>query len=345
MASQSTYNSSQLFNDVSLEILFDLYHAKKALTIYAFDKKYSYRQYQYMLKKLESNLIIKPYKEGKKKFYKLNHFNNELVRSVLEIKKWEETNDHNEFPQSLSDDKRFFRVLSALKETHGWAFTDTTALLIWAPFLDLQLPYFTVCVRDRYLKSKLEESFPRSVLRVQLQAKFFSQESNITDIKGVPVLNPEILVPRLLCDENTRVRLSSLFLLPFLSPRRVLKYQKKNTKIFPSILYFLFALENVLNRDSTLSTFSRQWFYNFDHFDMNLLFSHYLQQMGKKRTSKLKPTTFKRYELLRIKQQLQSNQWTEWDRLGMLFPDKTVNFEPSDLLELIISSSPLLAEA
>ena len=89
MISQSTYITSQLFNNVSLEILSDLFHSERALTIYELNNRYSYRQYQYMLKKLESNLIIKSYKDKKKKYYKLNHFYNELVRSVLEIKRWD----------------------------------------------------------------------------------------------------------------------------------------------------------------------------------------------------------------------------------------------------------------
>jgi hypothetical protein len=344
MESQFTYLTTQLFNNISLEILSDLFHSKKSLTINELNKKYSYRQYQYMLKKLESYLVVKSYKVGKKKYYKLNQFYNELVRSVLEIKEYQEINNQEKFPQSLSYDKRFFRVISALKGIKGWAFTDTTALLLWVPFLDLQLPYFTICVRDRYLKKKLEENFSRSVLRVQLQTKYFSQKSNIVVIKGVPVLKPELLVLRVLRDENSRVRLSALFLFSFLSSKKILRYQKSNLDLFPSIVYFLLALKKLLNEDTELSAFLKQWFLNLDHYNADLFLSYYLQQMGKRR--KIKEKTFGRFELLRIKQQQQSNQWTDWDRLGMLFPEKVVKFEPSEISELIIKSpSYLLAEA
>ena len=342
MIGESTYNTIQLFNNVSLEILSDLFNSERALTIYEFNKRYSYRQYQYMLKKLESNLVINSYKDEKKKSYKLNHYYKELVRSVLEIKKWEKTNDYSKFPQSLSYDEKFFRVVSALKNIKGWAFTDSTALLLWVPFLDLQLPFFTVCVKDRYLKNKLEENFPPSVLRVQFQANFFSQKSNITVLNEVPVLKPELLVFRLLGNENKRISLSALFLLPYLSPKKVLRYLENNKKMFPSMMHLLLALEKVLNTNSELSAFLKQWFLNFDHFNTDLFFSHYIRQIGKSGIRKFKPTTFKRFELMRIKQQQQSNQWTEWDRLGMLFPESTEKFEPSDLSELILSSPSTL---
>ncbi len=342
MISQSAYNTSQIFNKVSIEILSELFNSERALTIYELNKRYSYRQYQYMLKRLESSLVVNSYKHKKKKYFRLNHFYRELVRSVLEIKKWEETNDYSGFPQSLSYDEKFFRVISALKGIKGWAFTDSTALLLWVPFLDLQLPFFTVCVRDRYLKSKLEDNFPPSVLRVQLQANFFSQKSNITFLNEVPVLKPELLVFRLLGNENKRISLSSLFLLPFLSPKTVLRFLEKNKNMFPSMMYFLLALEKVLNKNTELSVFLKQWFLNFDHFDTDLLFSRYLRQIGKRGMREFKPTTFKRFELMRIKQQQQSNQWTEWDRLGMLFHGSSGKFEPSDLTELIISSPPSL---
>ncbi len=65
MESQFTHITGQLFNDISLEILSDLFHAEKALTIYELNKRYSYRQYQYMLKRLESYLVVKSYKDGK----------------------------------------------------------------------------------------------------------------------------------------------------------------------------------------------------------------------------------------------------------------------------------------
>ena len=347
MISKTTYKTNHLFNNVSLEILSSLFHTKKALTIYELNNKFSYRQYQYMLKKLELNLIVNSYTNGKKRYYKLNQFYIELVRSVLKIKKIEEINNEYNYPQSLSYDKRFFGVIAALKGIKGWAFSDTTALLLWVPFLDLQLPYFTVCVRDRYLKKKLEENFPHSVLRVQFQARFFSQKLNLTTLNSVPVLRPELLFFKLLRDVNTRVRLSSLFLFPFLSQKMILRYLESNKKLFPHIMYYLFALEKFLNEETALADFMKKWFLNFDHFDIDLFFSYYIQQMGKKSKKKLKKTTLRRFELLRIKQQQQSNQWTEWDQLGMLFPDETiVNFDPSELSELIItSSSPLLAEA
>ena len=346
MISQSVYKTSQIFNDVSLEILSGLFNSKRALTIYDFNKRYSYRQYQYMLKRLESNLVINSYRHEKKKYYKLNHYYKELVMSVLKIKKWENPNNYSKFPQSLSYDEKFFRVVSALKNIKGWAFTDSTALLLWVPFLDLQLPFFTVCVKDRYLKSKLEENFPPSVLRVQFHANFFSQKSNITVLNEVPVLKPELLVFRLLGDENKRISLSALFLLPFLSSKKVLKYLEKNKKMFPSMMHLLLALEQALNKNTELSAFLKKWFWNFDQFNTNVFFSHYLHQIGKRGLRKLKPTTFKKFELMKIKQQQQSNQWTEWDRLGMLFPESTEKFEPSDLTELILSApSSLPVEA
>lgn len=337
MTIQSTIISNQIFNDVSMQILSDLFHSEKALSIYELSSGFSYRQYQYMLKKLESNLLVVSYRNRKRIYYRLNIFYKELVETMLEIGKWELKKDYQSLSKSLLYDKAFLRVISALRKVDGWAFTSTTALLIWVPFLDLQLPYFSVCVRDRHLKNRLEENFPSSVLRVQFQAKYFSHKQSVTVLNGLPVLKPELMFLPLLNHENKTVRVSSLLLLPFLSPKKLLRDLNRNKKMFPTIMYSLLAIKKLLRMNTPSSIFLSQWFFNLDCFDSNIFLKHYLRNLGRVGLKKYKPTTFNRFELLRIKHQQNTKQWNEWDRLAMLFPKRSVKIEPKTITELTLT--------
>ncbi|MCK4848579.1 MAG: hypothetical protein KAT16_06125, partial [Candidatus Heimdallarchaeota archaeon] len=116
----------------------------------------------------------------------------------------------------------------------------------------------------------------------------------------------------------------------------LLRDLNRNRKLFPTIMYSILALEMLLKMNTPLSIFLSQWFFNLERFDSNLFLKHYLRHLGTIGLKKYKPTTYNRFELLRIKHQQSTDQWNEWDRLAMLFPQRSVKIEPKTITELML---------
>lgn len=343
MSIEKDNNILYSLNNISYQLLSELMKSKKPLSIYDFDKKYSPTQYRYWSRKLESNLIVISSKNGKRLHYRINDYCKKEVRKILNLRNGNMERSPLNLPRSLKEDKRFFHMLNLLEGTKNWAFADTTALLMWVPFLDLHLPRYTISVKDKTLKNKFEENFPSSLLEVVLLPSYFIRTSGISLVNNIPVLKPESLFFRLLKHESERVRLSALFLLPYLSQRVLMRYLHNNMEQFPSLAYSLLTLRTYFQEYSQNSYLRIVWFFNLDQFDLEELLGNYLTYCGKKGLKKTFKTVLNRYELMRIKVQQRTDDWNVWDRTAMLFPKRNLTFDPSSFMELTTLSEPVVA--
>ena len=330
------YESPMLENihKVSFQVLSELFESEKPLSIYEFEEKFTLHQYRYWCQKLEKNLFIKSVKNGKKREYKLNDYYQEEVHKMLALKEKTRPTPPKHLSPLLKGNEKFLRLLSLLKKEKNWAFADTTALLLWVPYLDLSVSKFTVSVRDKSLERKLQENLPSDLLEIKLLPSFFIRTKGLTVLNDIPVLKPEFLFYRLLKTPNERLRLSSFFLLPYLNPKSLARKLDKNKELYPPITYFLLALRMYLNEDHH-NQLLKNWFFNLDHFNWEKLFSSYLQVIGKKNLKTPYKTVFRKYKLKRLKYQLKTNQWDVWDRLALLFPKRNLTFSPGFFKELM----------
>jgi len=327
-------NLLRLLNDVTFEILSALSKSDGPLSLYDFNQNYSLHQYRYWCKKLESELILTPIKSGKRKHYLLNKYYKEKVDRILSI------GDETVFRSSLNlspglKDKQFLQLCSLLKQEEGWAFADSTALLLWVPILDLELARFTVFVRDRNLYRRLSSYFPSSLLKVELKPSFFIKTAGTKILNGLPVLKPELLFFRLLRKPNERLRLSALFLLPYLNHRLLFSKLNKNYRdLLPTVVYGLFVLQNFLDKTSGLG-YLDFWFYNLSQYDWQLIFTDFVFYYGRKGMRNFVRTFLSKFELTRIKLQQETDQWDFWDQCSLLFPQRNFTFTPESFKSLV----------
>ena len=319
------HQEEQLFSliatDVPLTILSELIKEKK-LTIYDFNAKiHTLAQYRYALQKLLANKIIQSKRKKRKCYYSLSSSYKDKIQSLIAC--------------YLSFNKK--NILKILQNFDGWAFRDKSALLHYVPFLTLVSSKYTISVRSIKEKDKLERLIPEigSVLDIKIQPTYFRTSTQyLLKFKNYPVLRPEIIFPALLKSDDARVRLSTIFLLPYMKPDFFFQQIRQNNRIYLTTIYLLLTLHEFLHEEKQAikSGFFKTWFYNFDQVCHEINYDRFLKIYLKMRLRKKTSATF--FRTLQKTWKKQHASYTKWDRAADLVPDRLVTFHPDSLGEL-----------
>lgn len=315
----------QLFSliaaDVPLTILSELIKEKE-VTIYDLDDNTnSLAQYRYALQKLIANKIIQSRRENRKCYYSLSPTYKDKIRSLITC--------------YLSFNRK--NILKILQNFDGWAFRDKSALLLYVPFLTLVSSKYTISVRSIKEQEKLKRLIPEigSLFEIRVQPTYFRTSTQyVLKFNGYPVLRPEIIFPTLLKSDDARVRLATIFLLPYIQPDLFYRQVQQDRRIYLTTVYLLFALQEFLQEKSQEKRrdFFKTWFYNFDQLDHELSFDRFLKIYPQTNPRKNVPDTF--FRSLQKTWKKQSASYTKWDQAADLVSDRLVTFHPKSLGEL-----------
>ena len=315
----------QLFSliaaDVPLTILSELIKEKE-LTIYDLnDNTNSVAQYRYALQKLIANKIIQSRRENRKCYYSLSPTYKDKIRSLITC--------------YLSFNRK--NILKILQNFDGWAFRDKSALLLYVPFLTLVSSKYTISVRSIKEQEKLERLIPEigSLFEIRIQPTYFRTSTQyVLKFNGYPVLRPEIIFPNLLKSDDARVRLATIFLLPYIQPDLFYRQVQRDKRIYLTTVYLLFALQEFLQEESQEKRrdFFKTWFYNFDQLDHEMSFDRFLKIYQQTSPKKKVSDTF--FRSLQKTWKKQNASYTKWDQVADLVSDRLVTFHPKSLGEL-----------
>ncbi|MFX0171502.1 MAG: hypothetical protein ACFE9L_06250 [Candidatus Hodarchaeota archaeon] len=319
------HQDKQLFslitNDVPLTILSELLKEKK-LTIYDFNTMiHTLAQYRYALQKLQANKVIQSERKKRKYYYYLSSSYKDKIQSLIAC--------YLSFNQN--------NILNILQNFDGWAFRDKSALLLYVPFLTLVSSKYTISVRSIKEKEKLERLIPEieSILDIKIQPTYFRTSTQyLFKIKNYPVLRAEVIFPRLLKSDDARVRLSTIFLLPYMKPDFFYRQIQQDKRIYLTTIYLLFTLHEFLNEEKQeiKRRFFKTWFYNFDQVDHEKNYDRFLK--GCQEMSRRKKTSTNFFQTLQKTWKKKHASYTKWDLAADLVPDRLVAFNPMSLDEL-----------
>ena len=315
----------QLFSliaaDVPLTILSELI-IEKELTIYDFnDNTNSLAQYRYALQKLLANKIIQSRRKNRKCYYSLSPAYKDKIRSLITC--------------YLSFNRK--NILKILQNFDGWAFRDKSALRLYVPFLTLVSSKYTISVRSIKEQERLEQLLPNldSLFDIKVQPTYFRMSTHyVLKFNGYPVLRPEIIFPNLLNSDDARVRLATIFLLPYIQPDLFYRQIKQDKRIFLTTVYLLFALQEFLQEESQEKRrdFFKTWFYNFDQMDHIMIFDRFLIIYSQVSSKKKASETF--FRSLQKTWKKQNDRFTKWDQVANLVSDRLVTFYPKSFVDL-----------
>jgi DNA-binding transcriptional ArsR family regulator len=319
------HQEEQLFSliaaDVPLTILSELIKEKE-LTIYDLnDNINSVAQYRYALQKLLANNIIQSRKEKRKCYYSLSPTFKDKIKSLVSC--------------YLSFNRG--NILKILQNFDGWAFRGKSALLLYVPFLTLVSSKYTISVRSIKEQKKLEQLIPEigSLFEIIIQPTYFRTSTHyILKFNGYPVLRPELIFPNLLKSDDARVRLATIFLLPYIQPDLFYSQVQRDKRIFLTTVYLLFTLHEFLQEESQekARVFFKTWFYNFDRLDHEMSFDRFLKIYPQIYPKKKASDTF--FRSLQKTWKKQNDSFSKWDRAADIVSDRLVTFHPKSLGEL-----------
>ena len=310
---------SLIADDVPLTILSELIKEKE-LSIYDLDDNTnSVAQYRYALQKLIANNIIQSRKEKRKCYYSLSPTYKDRIKSLVSC--------------YLSFDRK--NILKVLQNFDGWAFRGKSALFHYVPFLSLITSRYMITVRSIKEIKKLKQLIPEieSFFDIKIQPTYFRTSTQyIHKLNSYPVLRPEIIFSDLLQSDDARVRLATIFLLPYVQPDLFYSQIRLDKRIYLTTVYLLFTLQEYLQEENQerKRVFFQVWFSNIDLLDHKMSFDRFLKVFPKRKAS----DTFFRSLQKTLKKE--DGSYTKWDQAADLVPDRLVKFHPEAFGELTL---------
>ena len=296
---------------------------EKELSIYDLnDTTNTVAQYRYALRKLLATNIIQSRKEKRKCYYSLSPAHKDKIRSVISC--------------YLSFNRT--NILKLMQKFDGWAFRGKSALLLYAPFLPLVSAKYTISVRSVKEQEKIRKLIPEigSIFDIIIQPTYFRTATQyIRKFNGYPVLRPEIIYSNLLKFDDARVRIATIFLLPYMQRDFFYNQVQKDKRIFLTTVYLLFSLSELLQeeKEESARTFFKTWFYNLDQLDHERSFDRFLKIYPQTNFKKKASNTF--FRSLQNTWKKQYNSYSKWDQAADLVADRLVTFQPESLDELV----------
>ncbi|MHA1450761.1 MAG: hypothetical protein ACTSP4_15240 [Candidatus Hodarchaeales archaeon] len=326
---------SIIANDVSLSILTEIIKSKHPLSIHDFSKNYSLSQYRYTIRQLQTYSVLSSFRKKKRLYYGINSLYREKIAALLE--------NSGDFVDTVKKAKISHGSISTLftrlrNFSNSWALTGPHALIQYVPFLNLSPGRYTISVKSVKMKQKITSITTQELVDVLVQPSYFIRRNSIVHVKNNPVLAPSPLLFQLLKDQNARVRLASVFLLPYINPGTILSKITRERKHLLTVVYLLFSLREYLTEQPEESLM-RKWFYNFDQYDTSLFFEHAVKFSPATDNSRTKQRKAKRtsmdYTQLRAQWKKKMNESSKWDIMAELFREKRTRLDEETIESLI----------